>query len=333
MRKIIILMLGWGAWTWAAVAHDCAKHLTIDLTRPDPVVLEAELNLVRKFRPFVMTYPFTNQKGQEVLVVFGDKFPLSKDFPIMEIPTPQGLKERWQNFTKTWTPYYYLSKNELTRLTLAKDGAALSTDFARINDARVILLPFIKFPRINAEDLYLSAGKELALLHQSHLRTVIEALHKIGFHSALGGLLKDWYGLLQLTDKTSGQEYWINELTREGEDRLHNVYGAGIMRMIHQSFKTRDGRTKVWSNKTSYKYPKFYLRDEKVRKFLKDNHGFFSRALENADRLMEKRKELEQQGYSEEEIDKILYTRKQRDFRKRLKELLKSKDLFRNDNP
>ncbi|MBP5295841.1 MAG: hypothetical protein J6Y94_00715, partial [Bacteriovoracaceae bacterium] len=95
----------------------------------------------------------------------------------------------------------------------------------------------------------------------------------------------------------------------------------------------RDGRTKVWSNKTSYKYPKFYLRDEKVRKFLKDNHGFFSRALKNADRLREMRKELEQQGYSEEEIDKILYTRKQRDFRKRLKELLKSKDLFRNDNP
>ena len=326
-------MLGWGAWTWAAVANDCAKHLTIDLTRPDPVVLEAELNLVRKFRPFVMTYPFINQKGQEVLVVFGDKFPLSKDFPIAEIPAPQGLKERWQNFTKTWPPYYYLSKNELIGLFGAKDVAALPIDLTRINDARVILLPFIKFPRIEATDLYLPAGKELAIIHKSNLRAIIEALHKIGFHSALGGLLQDWYRTLQLTDKTSGNEYWIKELTREGEDRLHNMYGVGVMRMIHQSFKTKVGWTKVWTNKTSFFKPKIYLRKEITRKFLKDNHGFFSRALKNADRLREKRKELEQQGYSEEEIDKILYTRKQRDFRKRLKELLKSKDLFRNDNP
>jgi len=335
MRKLVVFILFFFALDWTVSApvlaeNNCAANFVFKTTAPDPVILETEMNLMKKFRPFVVTYPFVNQKGQEVLVVMAEKFPLSENFPIMEIPSPQGLKERWQNFLKRWPKYYYFGNDDLAKLFAAKDLSEIPVDLARINQARVILFPYIKFPRLKDKH----EGDELSALHQNYLRTIIEALHKIGFRTELGELLKDWYATLLITDQTSGQDEMIKKLTREADDRFHNLYGVGILRQIHQRMKSRHGATLVWTNKDSLLKPQLYLHKEKVRKIIKNDPGFYSRALEEADRITEKRKKLAQQGYSEEEIEKILFPDpEQRNFRKRLKEQLHSGDLFRVDNP
>ncbi len=177
----------------ALAQNDCAVNLVFQNTSPDPVILQTEINLMKEFRPFVTTYPFVNPQGREVLVVMAKKFPLSRNFPIMEIPTPQGFEERWQNFIGTWPKYYYFERDELADLIAAKDLAEVPVDIARLNQAQVILFPFIKFPILEDEDdRYRSEGKDLASLHRAYLRTIIEALHKIGFQTVLGQLLHDW---------------------------------------------------------------------------------------------------------------------------------------------
>ena len=231
---------------------------------------------------------------------------------------------------KKWPKYYYFGSDELAHLFAAQDISDVPVDLARINQARVILFPYIKFPRLTDK----SEGDELSALHRNYLRTIIEALHKIGFRTELGELLQDWYATILITDQTSGQAEMIKKLTREADDRFHNLYGVGILRQIHQRMKSRHGAILVWTNKDSMLNPQLYLRKEKMRKIIKNDPGFFSRALEEADRITEKRKKLEQQGYSEEEIEKILFPdREQRNFRKRIKEQLRSGDLFRVDNP
>ncbi len=126
----------------------------------------------------------------------------------------------------------------------------------------------------------------------------------------------------------------IEELTNKAKDRLHNMYGVGTMRMIQQCFEIEDGLTYVWTNKESYRNPRSYLRKERMRKLLKDNPEFFSRALAKADWVHQRTQELEQQGHSEQEIEEILFPDpEQCKLRQQLKAQLASKDFFRVDDP
>ena len=339
MGKSGALVLGFLAFSLvlpcALAQNDCAANLVFKNTSPDPVILQTEINLMEEFRPFVTTYPFLDQNGREVLVVMAKKFPLSRNFPIMEIPTPQGFKERWKNFIGTWPKYYYFEREELADLIAAKDLAAVPVDFAHLNQARVILFPFIKFPILEDEDdRYRYEGKDLASLHRAYLRTIIEALHKIGFQSELGQLLHDWNSLLLNAKQDKSKEELIEELTSKAKDRLHSMYGVGVMRMIQQSFEIEDGLTYVWTNKESYRNPRSYLRKEQMRKLINDDPEFFSRALAEADYIGQRTKELEQQGHSEQEIEEILFPDpERRKLRQQLKAQLASKDFFRIDDP
>jgi hypothetical protein len=288
-----------------------------------------------KFRPFVTTYPFVNRQGQEVLVVMDVDFPLSKHFPIAEIPTPQTFWARLQNWFGAWPTYFYFDKNDLGDILAAKNLADLKIDFAQLGQARVVLFPYIDFPRIEDEDD--DYGKEhLSGIHRAYLRTVIEAMHKLGFKSQLGELLQDWYAQLKIIYKDDSKAL-ITKLTEMADQRFHNGYGRGILRVIQQCIRTQEGKTYVWTSQDTYRNPRVYQKKEQIRQTvmkLMEDSSSIERALKESGRLMEEREKLRQQGHSEDEIEEILYPNPaQRAARRELSAKLQSNDWFRVDDP
>ena len=339
MRKSIISILffctlGMASSSVALAQNDCANHFVFQNTAPNPVILETELNLMTKFRPFVTTYPFVNPQGKEVLVVMDLKFPLSKLFPIAEIPTPQTLWARFQNTFGAWPQYFYFGKDDLGDILAAKKRSDLKINFAQLNQARVVLFPYIDFPRIEDEDDDYGK-KHLGGLHRAYLRTVIEAMHKLGFKSQLGELLQDWY-IQQKIIHQDDNEALITKLTEMGDKRFHNGYGRDILRVIQQCVCTQEGETYVWTSEDTYRNPRVYRKKEQIRqtvmKLMDDDS--IEQALHESGRLMEERKKLRQQGHSEDEIEEILYPDpEQRAARRALSAKLQSHDWFRVDDP
>jgi len=318
----------------ALAQNDCTANFVLTTTSPDPVILETEINLMKKFRPFVTTYPFVNRQGQEVLVVMDVDFPLSKHFPIAEIPTPQTFWARLQNWFGAWPTYFYFDKNDLGDILAAKSLADLKIDFAQLDQARVVLFPYIDFPRIEDEDD--DYGKEhLGGIHRAYLRTVIEAMHKLGFKSQLSELLQDWYAQQKIIYKDD-TEGLVTKLTEMGDKRFHNGYGRSILRVIQQCVRTQEGKTHVWTSQDTYCNPRVYQKKEQIRQTamkLMDNDSI-TRALNESGRLMEEREKLRQQGHSEDEIEEILFPDPaQRAARKALSAKLQSNDWFRVDDP
>ncbi|MBP5296190.1 MAG: hypothetical protein J6Y94_02530 [Bacteriovoracaceae bacterium] len=324
----------------SAKAHPCAANLTPEKLPPlNQDLLQAELEVVSNLRPFVVTYPFVNQAGHQVLVVIGHKtFPLSKQCPIAEIRTPQNLTERWQAWRGKFPNFYTLTQSTFTEVLHRGRTLAILRDpgLKKIEQAAVVFVPFLTTPKLKNEDDPAERG-QLAEIHQDHLKTVIKVMHHLGYRSALSDLFVQLYEQMQITDniiqydKISRQKKpdhtsLVQRLAWQADQKIHDGRYGSELRLMQQFLQT-GGERIVWTSAKTFRNPRLY----RQRELLWQN---MDASLAKAGQLMERREELAKQGHSEDEIEEILYPDPaQRAARKALSAKLQSNDWFRVDDP
>ena len=268
------------------------------------------------FRPFVVTYPFEHENGQELLVVIGHyKFPISKDFPIREIPSPKSFKERWLNAWGKYPGYYYFERETFEKLQQNGPGAAEKLDptLPKIFKARVAFVPFLLSPRLKNED-YIPARAEIASVHRENLKAVIEVMHQLGFHSAMSEHFKDLQRRMQLSPAVWGDDppavdgqppSTVQRLIFKAEEEIHKGSYGRHFRLMQQYLYIRGpfqltGKEIIWVQERTFRNPTRYRLDEFIREHLDES-------LKNAWEISKWRSELREKGHSEEEIDHIVY--------------------------
>ena len=147
MRQIICTMILLSSLFIPAAWADNACERALTFTE---VPLQAELALAQDLWPFVATYPFVDDEGREVLVVFFHKYPLTKHSALENYAHHYSLRERTlmlfhhhpdfyvfkeKDFNRFWKPFDFLSPQ--TRKAQYVAQLKKATGLREVSDAEI----------------------------------------------------------------------------------------------------------------------------------------------------------------------------------------------------
>ncbi|MBP5296372.1 MAG: hypothetical protein J6Y94_03465 [Bacteriovoracaceae bacterium] len=100
----------------AEAYHPCAR----ELIQAD-IPLKAELALAKELWPFVATYPFVDDIGREVLVVFSSHYPLSKKIKIPGFQHQFSLAESGLILLRKHPDFYFFKEKDFRKIWRPED--------------------------------------------------------------------------------------------------------------------------------------------------------------------------------------------------------------------
>ena len=227
---------------------------------------QAEIKLITELSPHLVTYPFVDQDGHQILVVFYHKFPFKSVHIIKDAPTaPKSLKERYLAFRHRHPDFYYFDENDFKRIhhpahyapgdagtkihKILTDPTWAVREFrerdqGRLAKAKVVLLPFLRPYLIDARDPENPEQLDLSRqIRQEHLRWTIDVMKKLGHHSLMSEVIeKAMQDLIQ-------EEYlgdWPQAIEWRVSSRIHVGRYYSITNKILQLLVTTKGEERVF---------------------------------------------------------------------------------------
>jgi len=262
LRMLLVMLLVSPSWAAGALGH-CEQ-----LLRSANIPLQAELAFVRHHKPLLVTYPFVNEIGNEVLVVFYYKFPVHKQHQIPRITwRPTSKIDRLLVLLRHHPDFYFFKKKDFQSLRQQRQAAqdqepspiadllpapqwslldfflsSSSTpvppalrefkDIHKIRHVKAVLFPFLRAPAVkNPHDP--DQIDVVADIHERYLRWAIEVMQELGYHSLLSEAVEDIMGRL-LQDDFNG--LWVStieqQLATEVKQGLHQEMMGKIQQLL-----------------------------------------------------------------------------------------------------
>ena len=255
---VAFLLVGQSIFSWAQ--GPCENFL-----RTAHIPLQAELALIRHHKPLLVTYPFVNDVGHEVLAVFYYKFPINAKNKIPELTLANTKTERLLVLLRQHPDFYFFKKKDFKRIRYSANSSkeqnwpsfggipqtpslgeflrssspvpAAGTlrefqDIGKIHRAKAILFPFLRAPAVsNPHDP--DQMDIVADIHQRYLRWVIEVMEKLGYHSLVRETIENH---IQRLLKSDFDGLWVptieQQITAEIQQGLHRNLMDKIQQLI-----------------------------------------------------------------------------------------------------